>query len=111
MTVKDSRTRLALGLILIALIASIPRLVLGASQFIEYDGYWHVFIAQQDRWPNFWRDIETNAHPPLYFLLLNVVIRFSRSLLAYRSISILTGLLSVALVGYLARKITRFTGW
>ena len=63
--ISDQRNRLAAGLVLIALISAVPRLLLGASQFIEYDGYWHVFIAQQDRWSNFWEDIRVNAHPPL----------------------------------------------
>jgi len=98
----------AFGLILafIALAAAVPRLLLGSSQFVEYDGYWHVFIAQENDWPGFWRDIQTNAHPPLYFLLLKVILRFGRSLLIYRSISLLTGVASVVLVGGIARKVT-----
>jgi hypothetical protein len=93
-------------LICIALAAAVPRLLLGASQFIEYDGYWHVFIAQQDNWASFWADIYSNAHPPLFFLLLKAALRFGHSLLVYRSISILTGVASVFLVGRIALKIT-----
>jgi hypothetical protein len=93
-------------LILIALAAALPRLLLGASQFIEYDGYWHVFIAQQDNWSSFWADIYANAHPPLYFLLLKAVLHFGHSLLVYRSLSILTGVASVWLVGRIALKVT-----
>lgn len=93
-------------LILIALAAAVPRLLLGASQFIEYDGYWHVFIAQQDNWASFWADIYANAHPPLYFLILKAVLHFGHSLLVYRSISILTGVASVFLVGRIALKVT-----
>jgi Dolichyl-phosphate-mannose-protein mannosyltransferase len=93
-------------LICIALAAAVPRLLLGASQYIEYDGYWHVFIAQQDHWPSFWADIYANAHPPLFFLLLKVALRFGHSLLVYRSISILTGVASVLLVGRIALKLT-----
>ncbi len=93
-------------LFLIALAAAVPRLLLGASQFIEYDGYWHVFIAQQDNWASFWADIYANAHPPLYFLLLKAVLHLGHSLLVYRSISILTGVASVYLVGRIALKIT-----
>ena len=93
-------------LILIALAAALPRLLLGASQFIEYDGYWHVFIAQQDNWASFWADIYANAHPPLYFLLLKAVLHFGHSLLVYRSISILTGVASVYLVGSIALQVT-----
>ena len=68
-------------LALIALAAAVPRIWLGASQFVEYDGYWHVFIAQQDNWKNFWADIYANAHPPLYFLLLKAALHFGHSLL------------------------------
>ncbi len=98
--------RVSLILILITLAAAIPRLLLGAAQFIEYDGYWHVFIAQQDNWNNFWSDIYANAHPPLFFLLLKVALRFGHSLLVYRSISILTGVASVYLVGRIALQVT-----
>jgi hypothetical protein len=94
-------------LVLIALAAAVPRLLLGASQFIEYDGYWHVFIAQQDNWDNFWADIYVNAHPPLYFLILKAVLHLGHSLLVYRSISLLTGVASVLIVGQIARKVTR----
>jgi hypothetical protein len=105
------RDRFVLGLVLITLIAAVPRLVLGASQFIEYDGYWHVFIAQQDNWQNFWADIQANAHPPLYFLLLKAVIHLGRSPLIYRSISLVTGIVSVFTVGWIARKVVKSHLW
>jgi hypothetical protein len=92
-------------LALIALAAAVPRIWLGASQFVEYDGYWHVFIAQQDNWKNFWADIYANAHPPLYFLLLKAALHFGHSLLVYRSISLLTGIASVFLTGLIALKV------
>ncbi len=105
---KQNTGRRALILALIAVAAAIPRLVLGASRFIEYDGYWHVFIAQQDKWANFWADIYVNAHPPLFFLLLKAVLvaTHAHGLLIYRSISILTGAASVYVVGRIAWKIT-----
>jgi hypothetical protein len=109
--ITDERNRFALVLILIALIAAIPRFVLGASQFVEYDGYWHVFIAQQDNWHNFWEDIRDNAHPPLFFLLLKFLLHFGRSILIYRSISLVTGIISVFSVGWIARKIVKSDLW
>ncbi|HWE48997.1 MAG TPA: hypothetical protein VG273_04385 [Bryobacteraceae bacterium] len=109
MTAK--RRRFTLSLVLIALICAIPRLLLGASQFIEYDGYWHVFIAQQDNWQNFWEDIRVNAHPPLFFLLLKVLVHYGRSLLVYRAISLVTGTASVFCVGWIARKVVKSDGW
>lgn len=107
MTPQRLNTRSSRTLILIALASAVPRLWLGASQFIEYDGYWHVFIAQQDKWKNFWADIYANAHPPLFFLLLKFLMMFGRSVLLYRSISIATGVASVFLVGWIAWKVTR----
>lgn len=100
-----------LALILIAIVAVVPRLLLGASERIEYDGYWHVFIAQQDNWNNFWKEVYDNAHPPLFYLLLKLIIHLGRSLLIYRAISILTGVLSVFLVGWIGRKVTGSKAW
>jgi len=56
----------------ITILCLIPRLILGASQYIEYDGYWHVWIAHQLQWGNFVKEYQANAHPPLYFLLLRL---------------------------------------
>jgi hypothetical protein len=111
LNITSERNRFPLILILIALICAVPRLMLGASQFIEYDGYWHVFIAQQDTWKNFWEDIRVNAHPPLFFLLLKVLVHFGRSLLVYRAISLVTGIVSVFSVGWIARKIVKSDVW
>jgi hypothetical protein len=94
------------ALLLISLASAIPRILLGRSEFIEYDGYWHAFIAQQDTWSRFWADVYFNVHPPLFFLLLKAAMWFGRTPLIYRSISIASGVGSVFLVGWIARKIT-----
>jgi hypothetical protein len=99
--------RLDFLLLAIVLLAAIPRLYLGATQFVEYDGYWHVFVAQQDRWANFvweWRQV---VHPPLYFFLLRETLWLGKSLLAYRAISLLAGLASIFLLGRIASKMMR----
>jgi hypothetical protein len=93
-------------LILIALASAVPRLLLGASEFIEYDGYWHIFVALQDDWTRFWADAFATAHPPLYFLVLKPFLHLGHSLLVYRSVSILAGVASVFQVGWIARKVT-----
>jgi 4-amino-4-deoxy-L-arabinose transferase-like glycosyltransferase len=98
--------RPGLILILIALAAAIPRLLLGASQSIEYDGYWDIFVARQDDWGRFWAEAFALAHPPLYFLLLKPFLHFGHSPLVYRSLSILAGVASVFQVGWIARKVT-----
>ena len=71
--------------------ALVPRFVLGASQFIQFDGYWHVFTATQDRWALFLSEWHIDAHPPLYYLLLRIVAKMGHSHLVYRSASIIPG--------------------
>jgi hypothetical protein len=99
--------RLDFLLLGIVLLAAIPRLYLGATQFVEYDGYWHVFTAQQDRWRNFVWDCRYDAHPPLYYFLLRLTLWLGHSHLAYRAISLLTGLGSIVVLGRIAAKMTR----
>src|SRR6266446_9783632 len=93
-------------LLLIALAAAIPRVYLGSTQHIDYDGYWHVFIAMQDKWEIFWREYQANFHPPLFYLMLKVSRWFGKSALVYRGISILTGVVSVFVVGKIAEKLS-----
>lgn len=104
---SETSGRFVLILACIALAAAIPRVLLGVSQSIEYDGYWDIFIAVQDKWANFWRDVFAAAHPPLYFLLLKAALHFGHSLLVYRSVSLLAGIASVFQVGWIARMVTR----
>jgi hypothetical protein len=95
----------------IAILCLIPRVILGASQYIEYDGYWHVWIAHQIPWGNFISEYQANAHPPLYFPLLWMTFWFGHTSLTYRAISILTGAGSIYLVGMIAWRAVRFPIW
>ena len=80
---------------------------LGSRQFVSYDGFWHIFIARLDAWPDFLREVADNAHPPLYYLLLGVAIdTLGLSFLSYRAISIAATLGSTLL---LARIVARLT--
>ncbi|MBV9302426.1 MAG: phospholipid carrier-dependent glycosyltransferase [Acidobacteriaceae bacterium] len=92
---------------IIVLVALVPRLLLGAHQFIHYDGYWHVFIATQDRWALFFSEWRKDAHPLLFYLLLRYVARLGHSHLVYRSICIFPGVGSVFLIGQIARRLLR----
>lgn len=96
-----------LALLAIVLVSLIPRLLLATSQFVEYDGYWHVWIAMQDRWANFLREYQTNAHPPLYFLFLRISLFVGKTPLVYRSVSLITGSLSIYVLGRSALKAMR----
>jgi hypothetical protein len=90
-----------------ALLGAIPRLYLGATQFIEYDGYWHVFIATQDDWQESRWDYNSNFHPPLFCLLLKLAIRFGRTRLVYRAISLAAGIAAIFVIGQIAKKVSR----
>ncbi|HEY4388796.1 MAG TPA: phospholipid carrier-dependent glycosyltransferase, partial [Ktedonobacteraceae bacterium] len=79
------------------------------SQFIHYDGYWHVFIATQDRWALFLSEWQIAAHPPLYYVLLRIVGKMGHAHLVYRSLSIIPGVGSVYVIGLIARKLCRST--
>jgi hypothetical protein len=108
--VRSSR-HFDLALVAIALLCLIPRLLFATSQFVEYDGYWHVWIAEQDRWANFVREYQANAHPPLYFLLLRLSFLLGRAPLAYRSISLISGTASIYVLGKTALKAMRSPIW
>jgi hypothetical protein len=94
-------------LAVISIASLIPRLFLGASQYISYDGYWHIFIATQDRWRFFWVEIRDNAHPPLFYFLLRCVTRLGHSHLIYRAISISAGATATYVFGLIAAKVCR----
>lgn len=104
---EHSRDYFSWLLAAITIAALIPRLLLGISQFIHYDGYWHVFIATQDRWRLFIFEWKGDAHPPLYYLLLRLVTKLGRSHLIYRSLSIIPGVATVYILGQVAKRLFR----
>ena len=93
-------------LVVVCIVSTIPSVYLALTQFVEYDGFWHVFIAQQDNWRNFLWDYQTNDHPLLFYLLLKILVHFGRSVLLYRSISLAAGIGSAYLLGRIARKLS-----
>ena len=76
------------------------RLYVGLTHPIDYNGFWHVFIARNLR-----REYSGLAHPPLFLLLLKGVDALSHTRMAYRSLSILSGLLAIALVHRILEKL------
>ena len=84
----------------VALLSLVPRLVDGARRPIDFNGFWHVFIAR-----NLSREWRTLAHPPLYSVLLKAVQILGHTPLVYRSISIVAGAVSVYLVGRILEKL------
>jgi hypothetical protein len=96
---------IALGAVLAA--TAVVLVLLGRREAIGYDSYWHVFIARQDRWPNFWREVRDNAHPPLFYLLLRAASAlFGPGLLTYRLISIASTVAAAAAIAAVVARIT-----
>ena len=67
---------------------------------VNYDGYWHVFIAR-----NLSREFTTLAHPPLFPMLLRQADAISHSRLSYLSMSLVPGTIAVFLFGLVLRKL------
>ena len=104
--ISDPDRLFPLLLIAITLAALVPALVLGTSEFISYDGYWHLFIAKQDQWKLFLSEYRKDAHPILYHVVLRVTSTvFGDSRLACRLASVIPGVASVYLLGRIARRL------
>jgi len=82
------------------------RLYVGWKNFLDFDEWQHVFMASGARWSDVAFELRTNAHPPLFFLLLRpLVFLVPRNAAVYRTISIAAGAGSVVVVGLIARKV------
>lgn len=106
----DDSRRLTVALAIITLIVAVPMLSMGVRDRIDYDSWWHVFIAREIPWDRFWRDVYRNAHPPLFYLLLSAVARLGAERLLYRSVSIAAALVATYLVGLIAARTMRRRG-
>ncbi len=84
------------GLVLVAAASLVPRLLDAMRRPIDYNGYWHVFIAR-----NLAREWRNLSHPPLFLLLLRASDAVSHSVLAWRFWPLLAGTVSVYLLGRL----------
>ena len=82
----------------------------GSIARIEYDGWWHIFIAREDSWRRFFGDIYASAHPPVYYLLLKAASQLGSSPLLYRSPSIIAAGAAIIIMGLTAKRIIRHRG-
>lgn len=92
---------------MIAVLSALPMIYYGASARVEYDGWWHVFIARSDVWFLFWQESFRSAHPPLYYLLLRAVSSLGTEPLVYRSISILAAAIGAMALGAATWRVSR----
>lgn len=93
-----------LALSLIAVVGLALRISIGSRTFIDSDEWQHLFIASSPRWADLSYELRTNAHPPLFFLLLKPFVT-SGHILLYRFISIASGAGSIVMVGLIARRV------
>ena len=89
-----SRRRARIGLLAVSLLSLVPRFVDAALRPIDYNGYWHVFIAR-----NLAREWRRLPHPPLFLALLSAADAVSHTVLAYRLVSLAAGAGVVYLTG------------
>ena len=94
-------------LAVIALTAAVPMLHMGIHDRIDYDGWWHVFIAREVPWSSFWADVDRNAHPPLFYLLLRPMTWLGSGRLVYRALSIAAAVVATYVVGRIATRVFR----
>jgi hypothetical protein len=94
-------------LAVVCFIAAILYCYRGVTEAIEYDGYWHIWVGAQNDWHQFNGEYRQTSHPPLFFLLLKLVMAFQRTPLAFRLVSILSGIGAVFVLGKVAGTITR----
>jgi hypothetical protein len=107
MTGAGRRRIYAAALAAVLAAAAVVLIAIGRREAIGYDSYWHVFIARQDLWPNFWREVRDNAHPPLFYLLLRWTSDLPGSpLLVYRLVSIASTVAAAACIAAIVRRIT-----
>lgn len=91
-------------LILTALAGLAVRWYVGARTFVSFDEWQHLFMAGSPRWTDLAFELRTNAHPPLFFLLLGIIVRMGHPAF-YRMISVCAGAGSIVAVGLIARRI------
>lgn len=94
-------------LLAITIASSVPRLILGAIQFISYDGYWHLFLARQTSWSVWWAEVRSDGHPPLWDAIQYLLTFLGTSHLVYRLQSIVPGIATVFVLGLIAHRLFR----
>ena len=101
------RRRFDAGLAALTIALAIPWLVVGSQQYVDYDGYWHLFIAGQEGWRQFFQEVQSTAHPPLYFLVMKYALMAGDHPLIYRAASLASAAASTFFIG---RAVLRTTG-
>jgi 4-amino-4-deoxy-L-arabinose transferase-like glycosyltransferase len=94
-------------LLIVCLLAAIPRLYFATMHPLNYDEYWHVFVARQDTREALAVEWRSTAHPPLYYWLLKLSLLLGSNRLVYRLVSLVAGVAAVFVVGQIVRRLSR----
>src|SRR5271165_5318647 len=89
-----------------ALLGLVPAIHFSALRRIEYDAFWELFIATQDRWRDFVDEGKAGAHPPLFHLIMRGVYHLGHSHLIYRMPGMLATVGTAFLIGIVVRRIS-----
>lgn len=95
---------------LLAVVAAVSlaiRVHIGSLEFMDFDEWQQVFMASSPRWKDLAYELNAEAHPPAFYLLLKTILLFGHSKLLYRTIAVVPGVASVVLIGVIARKLLR----
>ena len=72
---------------------------------MSFDEWQQVFMASAPRWRDLKFELRAEAHPPLFYLLLKLLLALGHSKLWYRSIAFIPGAASVFLLGLIGRRL------
>ena len=89
--------------------ALLIRIYVGSREFMDFDEWQQVFMASAPRWIDLKYELRNEAHPPVFYLLLQALLAFGSGKLWYRCLAIVPGAGSVFLIGMIGRKIFRFS--
>ena len=91
----------------ISLCAAVPMLCMAVRQRLDFDSWWHVFIAGESPWAPFWGDVCINAHLPVFYLLPGAAAKLRSDRLVYRSLSIAAAVAATDVIGRIATRVFR----
>jgi hypothetical protein len=95
------------SLISIAAVSLVIRTQIASLEFMDFDEWQQVFMASAPRWKDLAYELNAEAHPPFFYLLLKALLMLGHSKLVYRCIALVPGTGSVVLIGIIARKLLR----
>src|SRR5262249_45715087 len=90
-------------LILIAAASLVIRVRIGSLEYMDFDEWQQVFMASAPRWRDLAYELNAEAHPAAFYLLLKGLMLLGHGKLLYRCIALVPGAGSVIAIGMVAR--------